>query len=102
MPGYIDAHVHFFQSGGLYTRPDAFDLREVVPYEQEIANLQANLDDTFRRTLRSGITSVVDVGGPMANFEVRERAAKTKLAPRVFVAGPLVSTAANPQPTAII
>ena len=92
VPGYIDAHVHFFQSGGLYTRPDAFDLREVVPYEQEIANLQANLDDTFRRTLRSGITSVVDVGGPMANFEVRERAAKTKLAPRVFVAGPLVST----------
>jgi len=92
VPGYIDAHVHFFQSGGLYTRPDAFDLREVVPYEQEIANLQANLDDTFRRTLRSGITSVVDVGGPMANFEVREQARTTKLAPRVFVAGPLVST----------
>ena len=27
VPGFIDAHVHFFQSGGLYTRPDAFDLR---------------------------------------------------------------------------
>ena len=22
MPGMTDAHVHFFQSGGLYTRPD--------------------------------------------------------------------------------
>lgn len=92
VPGYIDAHVHFFQSGGLYTRPDAFDLREVVPYEQEIANIRANLDDTFRRTLRSGITTVADVGGPMANFDVREQAKASRLAPRVFVAGPLVST----------
>lgn len=92
VPGYIDAHVHFFQSGGLYTRPDGFDLREVVPYEQEIANIKANLDDTFRRTLRSGITTVVDVGGPMWNFEVREQARMAKHAPRVFVAGPLVST----------
>ena len=27
MPGLIDGHVHFFQSGGLYTRPDVLDLR---------------------------------------------------------------------------
>src|SRR4030095_4514686 len=27
LPGLIDAHVHFSQSGGLYTRPDAIDLR---------------------------------------------------------------------------
>src|SRR5215470_19416871 len=27
MPGLIDAHVHFFQSGGAYTRPDVIDLR---------------------------------------------------------------------------
>ena len=26
VPGLIDAHVHFFQSGGLYTRPDVIDL----------------------------------------------------------------------------
>lgn len=92
VPGYVDAHVHFFQSGGLYTRPDAIDLREVVPYEDEIANVHANLDDAFRRTLRSGITSVIDFGGPMWNFEVRERASAAALAPRVAVAGPLVST----------
>ena len=23
IPGLIDGHIHFFQSGGLYTRPDA-------------------------------------------------------------------------------
>ena len=27
IPGLIDAHVHFIQSGGLYTRPDIVDLR---------------------------------------------------------------------------
>src|SRR5256886_8294237 len=26
IPGLIDSHVHFFQSGNLYTRPDAADL----------------------------------------------------------------------------
>src|SRR5947199_10612630 len=26
IPGLIDAHVHFSQSGGLYTRPDVSDL----------------------------------------------------------------------------
>ena len=26
LPGYIDTHVHFFQSGDLFTRPDAVDL----------------------------------------------------------------------------
>src|SRR6266853_3180205 len=32
VPGLIDAHVHFFQSGNLYTRPDAADLRTAMPY----------------------------------------------------------------------
>src|SRR5262245_17202760 len=34
MPGMIDAHIHFFQSGGLYTRPDVIDFRDKVPYEK--------------------------------------------------------------------
>ena len=28
IPGLIDAHVHFSQSGGIYTRPDVVDLRK--------------------------------------------------------------------------
>lgn len=43
-PGLIDAHVHFFQSGGLYTRPDAIDLRAVVPYAEDVARSKARLD----------------------------------------------------------
>jgi imidazolonepropionase-like amidohydrolase len=97
VPGLIDAHVHFFQSGGLYTRPDILDLTARRPYAEERAAIRAALPRTFRRYLRSGVTSVVDVGGPYWNFEVRRIAAATALAPRVAVAGPLLSSAARPQ-----
>ncbi len=55
------------------------------------------LSDTFARYLRSGITSVVDVGGPFWNFEVRRMANSTAKAPRVAVAGPLISSVSRPQ-----
>jgi imidazolonepropionase-like amidohydrolase len=97
LPGYIDTHVHFFQSADLYTRPDIVDLTNVRPYAEEIAWIKSHLDDTFARYLRSGITSVVDVGGPMWNFEVRRRARASAKAPRVAVAGPLISSVARPQ-----
>lgn len=92
IPGLIDAHVHFFQSGGLYTRPDVIDLRSRVPYEKELEGIRQRLSYTFTRYLCSGITSVVDVGGPMSNFTVRDIANRTAAAPRVAVAGPLIST----------
>jgi imidazolonepropionase-like amidohydrolase len=92
LPGYTDTHVHFFQSGDLYTRPDVVDLTKVRPYADEVAWIKTNLPDTFERYLRSGITSVVDVGGPMWNFEVRKKANATGKAPRVAVAGPLISS----------
>lgn len=97
LPGYIDTHVHFFQSADLFTRPDAVDLNSVRPYKTEVAWIKAHLDDTFARYLRCGITSVVDVGGPMWNFEVRKRANASAKAPRVAVAGPLISSVARPQ-----
>src|SRR5436305_65842 len=92
LPGYIDTHVHFFQSGDLFTRPDGADLNSVRPYKDEVAWIKSHLTDTFARYLRCGITSVVDVGGPMWNFEVRKIANTTARAPRVAVAGPLISS----------
>ena len=70
LPGYIDTHVHFFQSGDLFTRPDVVDLTKVRSYTDEVAWNKKNLPDTFARYLRCGITAVVDVGGPFWNFEV--------------------------------
>jgi imidazolonepropionase-like amidohydrolase len=92
IPGLIDSHVHFFQSGGLYTRPDVIDLRAKVPYERERGHIAKRLRETFARYLCAGVTSAVDVGGPMWNFEVRNLARREAMAPRVAVAGPLVST----------
>src|SRR5215813_13666684 len=92
LPGYIDTHVHFFQSGDLFTRPDGADLNSVRPYKDEVAWVKSHLNDVFDRYLRCGITSVVDVGGPFWNFEVRKTANATKKAPRVAVAGPLISS----------
>ncbi len=93
LPGYTDAHIHFFQSGGLYTRPDSLDLNKVYPYADEVAWIKAHVADTFSRYLACGITAVVDVGGPMWNFEVRERARTGREpAPQVAVAGPLISS----------
>src|SRR6266567_2688239 len=92
LPGYIDTHVHFFQSGDLFTRPDGTDLNSVRPYKDEVAWVKSHVNDVFARYLRSGITSVVDVGGPFWNFEVRKAANQAAQAPRVAVAGPLISS----------
>ncbi|MEY2492105.1 MAG: hypothetical protein QOH24_1056 [Verrucomicrobiota bacterium] len=97
LPGYIDTHIHFFQSGDLFTRPDAADFTKIRPYSAEVAWVKSHLDDVFVRYLRCGITSVVDVGGPLWNFEVRKIANSTAKAPRVAVAGPLISSVSRPQ-----
>ena len=97
IPGLVDGHVHFFQSGNLYTRPDVADFNAVVPYEKEVARNKARLPATFKVWLASGVTSVVDIGGPMWNFEMRDAARKSAAAPRVAVAGPLISMIERPK-----
>jgi imidazolonepropionase-like amidohydrolase len=93
IPGLIDAHIHFDQSGDIFTRPDAVDLRAVRSYADELEWTKKRLPVTLMRYLASGVTSVIDMGGPLWTFEVRDLAAKTVNAPRVAVAGPLISTA---------
>src|SRR5437016_1855840 len=97
LPGYIDTHVHFFQSGDLFTRPDGADLNSVRAYKDEVGWIKSHLADIFARYLRCGITSVVDVGGPMWNFEVRKIANSTAKGPRVAIAGPLISSVSREQ-----
>ena len=92
MPGLVDAHIHFFQSGGLYTRPDAIDLQKYRPYEEEIAWLKKEAGTIAKRYLQAGITTVVDVGGPMHNYNIRDQFKEDPLAPSIYLTGPLVST----------
>jgi len=96
IPGLIDGHVHFFQSGNPYTRPDGLNLTALVPYATEFARNKARLPATFKVWIASGVTSVVDVGGPMWNFDVRDAARAASIAPHVSVAGAPVSMIADP------
>src|SRR3954465_15016452 len=97
VPGLVDGHVHFFQSGNLYTRPDVADFNAVVPYLDEVARNKARLPATFKLWLARGVTSVGDIGGPFWNYEMRDAARKLgAAAPRVTVAGPLVSMIDDP------
>ncbi len=92
VPGMTDAHIHFFQSGGLFARPDAWNLKAIQPYEKEIAwNLQ-HAESQLRRYLACGVIGVMDCGGPFSNFDIRSRFSGSSLLPHISVTGPLIST----------
>lgn len=92
IPGLIDTHVHFSQTGWVDGRPDALDLRDRYPYETVEAELRARPERLFRSYLCSGVTSVFDVGGYPWTLELQERTARSTTAPRVVAAGSLLST----------
>jgi imidazolonepropionase-like amidohydrolase len=98
MPGMVDAHVHFFQTGGLYTRPDGIDLRRYKPYEQEIAWYKQHMEQQLRRYTAAGITTVIDDGTTLALLQQRDTFVSKSYAPRIYMAGPLISTGYDPRP----
>ncbi|MEM6261799.1 MAG: amidohydrolase family protein [Bacteroidota bacterium] len=98
VPAMVDGHVHFFQSGGLYARPDVIDLRKLEPYETEISRVRDQAADFFQRYLRCGVTRVMDVGGPMSNYDVRTQADSLGAnAPKAYVTGPLITPYLPPE-----
>ncbi len=54
LPGLTDAHIHFFQNGGLYTRPDAIDFRKEMPYQKEIYYAHQNMENVLYNYLQNG------------------------------------------------
>ncbi|RYC67538.1 amidohydrolase family protein [Spirosoma sordidisoli] len=92
LPGLVDSHIHLFQSGGLYTRPDGINLTKYRPYETERQWLRDNMGDLLRRYLACGITTVIDIGGPLYQYPYRDRFNKQYTSPTILLTGPLVST----------
>ncbi|MCA0931367.1 amidohydrolase family protein [Lutimonas saemankumensis] len=92
IPGLVDAHIHFFQNGGIYTRPDAIDLRKYKSYEKEIALTKFDMETKLRRYLNNGITTVIDVGATYNFLEQRKNFIDKKFSPTVFMTGPLLTT----------
>ncbi|HEY0058777.1 MAG TPA: amidohydrolase family protein [Flavisolibacter sp.] len=92
IPGLVDAHVHFSQSGGIYTRPDALDLRKYKPFSEEIAWTHNNMESFLRRYILAGITTVVDVGSTVNFLKQRDSFSSKNWAPAVYMTGPLLTT----------
>jgi len=92
IPGLVDAHVHFSQTGWVDGRPDALDLRAQHPYERTAAALRAHPERFYRSYLCSGVTSVFDVGGYSWTWSLEGETAGGTAAPHVRAAGPLLST----------
>ena len=92
VPGFTDAHIHFFQSGGLYARPDAIDLRTYQPYNKELKWVHDHMDDLLRRYLSIGITTVVDVGASYQFLKQRDSFVNKPNLPLIRMTGPLLTT----------
>jgi imidazolonepropionase-like amidohydrolase len=92
MPGMTDGHVHFFQSGGLYTRPDALYLENDKPYNEEIDWVHNNMEDFLRRYVQTGITTVIDVGSTNNFLQQRDTFTNKSYAPYIYMTGPLLTS----------
>ena len=92
IPGLIDAHVHFSQTGWVDGRPDALDRRHDFPYDSTVGALEAHPERFFRTYVCSGVTGVFDVGGYAWTYGLKARAENDLEAPHVAAAGPLLST----------
>ncbi len=92
IPGLTDAHIHFFQNSGLYTRPDAIDLQKYMPYEKEIQLAKEDMEQKLLRYLKQGITNVIDVGANFHFLQQRKDFMSNDSVPSIFITGPLLTT----------
>lgn len=92
MPGLVDAHIHFMQSGSIYTRPDAINLTSYKPYEKEIEWTHNKMESLLRLYTSAGITSVIDVGSTINFLRQRDSFRTKSFAPAVYMTGPLITT----------
>ena len=92
VPGLVDAHVHYSQTGWADGRPDAMDVRGRFPYDSIVGVLEREPQRFFRSYLCAGVTATFDVGGYPWTWTLRQRAEGSNAAPHVAAAGPLLST----------
>ena len=92
LPGLIDTHVHYSQTGWVDGRPDALDLRARYPYDATEQRLREHPEVFHRAWLASGVTSVFDVGGYPWTLAMARAAETNSEAPHVSAAGPLLTT----------
>lgn len=92
VPGLVDAHAHYSQTGWFDGRPDAADVRSEYPYAGTIRELQSDPERFFRAYLCSGVTATFDVGGYPFTRLLQVRGETDPHAPHVEATGALLST----------
>ena len=92
IPGFTDAHVHFFQTGGIYTRPDAIDLRKYKSHEEELKWAHEHMKSFLSLYLKAGITQVIDVGATGEFLRQRDTFSSKINSPLIYMTGPLLTT----------
>jgi len=96
VPGLVDAHVHFFESGRIYNNPKTIDLTDQVSWEQEMAWIYDRLPITLQTTLCAGVTSAISLGGPEVEYAAKELAQKMDNTPDVYAGhGPITPVPAH-------
>lgn len=91
-PGFVDAHVHYSQTGWADGRPDAADVRAEYPYAKVIADNAAHPERFHLAFLASGVTAVFDVGGYPWTRHLARRTENSPWAPHVAASGALLTT----------
>ncbi len=92
LPGLIDGHIHLFQTGGLDARPDVVRHPTGRAYPDVVGEIRRAPQVYLRAYVCSGITSVVDPGGAMWEFALRDAREEDALSPRIAYSGPLLAT----------
>ena len=93
LPGLVDAHVHFGQTGWFDGRPSSLDFREEFPYERTMARQKSKPERYYRAYLCSGVTSVFDTGGYPWSLDLKAAAEHNPQAPHIAAAGPRITHA---------
>ena len=93
MPGLVDAHVHFGQTGWFDGRPSSVDLQDEFPYPEIMARGKNEPQRYFRSYLCSGVTAVFDTGGYPWSLDLSTVSEHDPFAPHVTAAGPRITHA---------
>ncbi len=97
IPGLVDAHVHYSQTGWFDGRPDALgpksgDALKLYSYPKVVASLRNHPERFFKAYLCSGVTATFDVGGYPWTRALQAQGEQDPYAPHVRAAGALLST----------
>jgi len=96
LPGLVDAAVHLSRSGGLEASPDLVADPEAARFGTVQADLRRAPAAYLLAYLCSGVTSVVDLGGPRWIVDLRAGRADDPLAPLITATGPALAGSVPP------